>query len=116
MTLNITDNKWFILQAKLKERFGIQPDHTAILFLIGLQELGLPFKTYSKDEKLSIIHIAICTLLEPYGIYQFTGRDENGWPHWTLIEELPPLSSSQQNKLITEAIIDYFEKHNFFND
>ncbi len=108
-------SRWEILQKKLEQRFGMPVDYAGILFLIGLQELGKPFKKYKKDEKLAIMHIAVCTLLEPYGIYKYIGKDADGWPHWELQEELPPLSDAQQNKLITEAILDYFEKH-FFNE
>ncbi len=101
---------WQVLQQKFVERFGNELEYDAILMLIGLQELGKPFKKYKKDEKLEVMHIAICTLLEPYGFYKFMGLDEEGWPHWELNENLPHLDSKQQNKLITEAIIDYFKK------
>lgn len=109
-------SKWQLLLKKLEVRFGMPVDYAGILFLIGLQELGKPYKRYKKDEKLAIMHIAVCTLLEPYGIYKYEGRDADGWPHWTLVEELPPLSDAQQNKLITEAIIEYFEKQQFFEE
>ena len=59
------------------------------------------------------MHIAICTLLEPYEFYEFVGRDEEGWPHWKLNEDLPYLDAKQQNKLIIDAIIEYFKKNNF---
>lgn len=108
--------KWDILTSKLSERFGMPIDYAGILFVIGLQELGKPYKNYKKDEKIAIMHIAVCTLLEPYGIYEYIGKDADGWPHWKLVETLPPLSDAQQNKLITEAIIDYFEKQNFFDE
>jgi hypothetical protein len=104
---------WARLQEKLKERFEGEMDYDAILFVIGLQELGKPFKRYKKDEKLEVMHIAICTLLEPFGFYEFVGRDEEGWPHWKLNEELPFLDSKQQNKLIIDSIIDYFKKDGF---
>jgi hypothetical protein len=32
-----------------------------------------------KDEKLNLMHIAICRLLEPYGFYEFEVFDEDGW-------------------------------------
>jgi hypothetical protein len=104
---------WERLQVKIKERFGEKMDHDAILFIIGLQELGKPYKKYKKDEKLEIMHIAICTLLEPFGFYEFQGRDDDGWPHWQLKENLPFLDAKQQNKLIIDAIIDYFKKEDF---
>ncbi len=104
---------WDILQRKLKERFDSEMDYDSILFIIGLQELGKPFKKYKKDEKLEIIHIAICSLLEPYGFYEFMGKDDDGWPHWKLKENLPFLDAKQQNKLIIDSIIDYFKKEEF---
>ncbi|GAB4207731.1 MAG: hypothetical protein Fur0023_18760 [Bacteroidia bacterium] len=117
MNQDLQKSKWEKLIEKLEQRFGMPMDYTGILFLIGLQELGKPaYQPRKKDEKLSILHIAVCTLLEPYGIYEYIGRDEERWPHWQLKEELPPLSDAQQNKLITEAIIDYFEKQNFLDE
>lgn len=104
---------WELLQNKLRARFGGETDYDSILFLIGLQELGKPFRKYKKDEKLEVMHIAICTLLEPYGFYEFQGKDEEGWPHWTLKENLPFLDAKQQNKLIIDSIIDYFKNSEF---
>ena len=104
---------WEILQTKLKERFETDVDYDSILFLIGLQELGKPFKKYKKDQKLEVMHVAICTLLEPFGFYEFAGKDEEGWPHWHLKENLPFLDAKQQNKLIIDSIIDYFKKEEF---
>lgn len=104
---------WAILQEKLKERFGHEMEVPDILFLIGLQELGKLKQKFKKDDKVNLMHVAICTLLEPYGYYLYEGRDAEGWPHWKLLEELPPLDSKQQNKLMSEAIIDYFKKNGF---
>jgi len=104
---------WDRLQKKLKERFDGEMDYDSILFLIGLQELGKPFKKYKKDEKLEVMHVAICSLLEPYGFYEFIGKDDDGWPHWKLKENLPFLDAKQQNKLIIDSIIDYFKKEEF---
>lgn len=106
-------NDWEILQTKLKARFDGEMDVDAILFTIGLQELAKPYRKYKKDEKLEVMHIAICTLLEPYGFYEFVGKDEEGWPHWQLKENLPFLDAKQQNKLIIDSIIEYFKKEEF---
>jgi len=106
-------SEWQILQEKLTERFGGEMDYDGILFMIGLQELNKPYRKYKKDEKLEVMHVAICTLLEPFGFYEFMGLDEEGWPHWKLKENLPHLDAKQQNKLIIDAIIDYFKKSDF---
>lgn len=104
---------WQNLQNKFTERFGSEMDHDAILFTIGLQELNKPYRKYKKDEKLEVMHVAICTLLEPYDFYEYMGQDEEGWPHWKLKDNLPFLDAKQQNKLMTDAIIDYFKKTGF---
>ena len=96
------------LVAKLEETFGEGLDTQAIIFLIGVQELGTGFKKFSKQEKTELMHVAVCTLLMPYGFYKFTGRDEDNWPHFELVKELPPLYDRQQQHLIKEAIIEYF--------
>ena len=71
-------SEWEELQLRLKERFGSEVDVDAILFMIGLQELSKPYRKYKKDEKLEVMHIAICALLEPFGFYEFEGRDPEG--------------------------------------
>jgi hypothetical protein len=82
----------------------------SIIFLIGIQELGKGFKNYSKDEKLNIMHIAICRLLVPFGYYEFDFYDEDGWPHYKTLDELPQLKPGEQTVLMKEAIVMYFEK------
>lgn len=104
---------WEQLQERLQERFGHELEITDILFLIGVQELGKIKQKFKKDDKVNLMHVAICTLLEPYGYYSFEGRDRDGWPHWKLNESIPPLDSKQQNKLIHEAVLDYFKKNTF---
>ena len=96
---------------RLSSQFGEDIDIQAILFLIGLQELGQGKRKLSKNEKLDILHIAICTLLTPYGYYEYKGIDDEGWPHWQVNEKLPPLKPLQQETLIKEAIIDYFKSN-----
>jgi hypothetical protein len=93
----------------LAPQFGEDIDVQAILFLIGLQELGQGKIKLSKNEKLDVMHIAICTLLTPYGYYEYKGVDEEGWPHWQVNEKLPPLKPMQQEILIKEAIVEYFK-------
>ena len=109
-------SEWQQLQNKLKERFGSEMDHDAILFMIGLQELDKPHRTYKKDEKLEIMHIGVCTVLEPYEFYEYKGRDDDDWPHWELKEKIPFLDAKSQSKLMNEALIDYFKKIDFFEE
>lgn len=83
-------------------------DLDAIIYLIGIQELGKINRTFKKDEKVELMHIAICRLLEPYGYYEFEFFDNDGWPHYKVKEELPPLKAGEQAVLMKEAIVNYF--------
>jgi hypothetical protein len=105
---NDIDKDWDKVVARLEKQFGEELDMQGILFLVGVQELGQGYRKFKKDEKLNVMHIAICTLLEPYGYYIFEGADADGWPHWKLNEKLPPLKPVQQGVLMKQAIIDYF--------
>lgn len=87
---------------------GDELDLDAIIYLIGVQELGKVKQTFKKDEKINLMHIAICRLLEPYGYYEFEFIDNDGWPHYKVKEELPPLKAGEQAVLMKEAIVNYF--------
>ncbi|WP_415060537.1 hypothetical protein [Flavobacterium sp.] len=87
---------------------GDELDLDAIIYLIGVQELGKVKQTFKKDEKINLMHIAICRLLEPYGYYEFDFYDNDGWPHYKVKEELPPLKAGEQAVLMKEAIVHYF--------
>lgn len=109
-------NKWELLVNKLTEQFaeGDELNVDGIIYLIGVQELGQGHRTFKKDEKINLMHIAICKLLEPYGYYEFDFFDDDGWPHYNTISELPKLKPGEQTVLMKEAIVNYFEKISFF--
>lgn len=102
--------RWEQLVKILSDQFadGDTLDLDAIIYLIGVQELGKFNKKFKKDEKVNLMHIAICRLLEPYGYYQFDHFDADGWPHYTVKEELPPLKAGEQSILMKDAIVSYF--------
>ena len=66
-------DRWDYLVEELTQQFseGDLLNLDSIIYLIGVQELGKVHQNYAKDEKLNLMHIAICRLLEPYGFYQF---------------------------------------------
>lgn len=102
--------RWERLVTLLSDQFsqGEDLDLDAIIYLIGVQELGQVHREFKKDEKVNLMHIAICRLLEPYGFYEFDFFDEEGWPHYKVKEELPPLKAGEQTVLMKEAIVNYF--------
>lgn len=107
--------KWKELVKKLSDKFsdGELLDIDGILFLVGVQELGQLHRTFKKDEKVNLMHIAICRVLEPYGYYRFDYVDEEGWPHYQTTEALPPLKPGEQALLMKEALVQYFYERKF---
>lgn len=99
----------YILSAKFADGEILNLD--AVIYLIGVQELGQGPKEFKKDEKLNLMHIAICRLLEPFGYYQFDFFDADGWPHYKILEQLPPLKPGEQTVLMKEAIVLYFSEN-----
>lgn len=104
--------QWEEVKEKLSVKFGGGEimDVDSIIYLIGIQELGKGYGRFDKDEKINIMHIAVCKLLEPFGYYEFDYFDEDGWPHYKIIDELPHLKSGEQSILMKEAIVMYFQK------
>nr|WP_297308312.1 hypothetical protein [uncultured Flavobacterium sp.] len=109
--------RWEDLVLKLSDQFadGDKLDLEEIIYLIGVQELGQFKRKFKKDDKVNLMHIAICRLLTPYGYYEFTHYDEDGWPHYDVIENLPPLKAGEQSVLMKEAIVSYFLENKYIN-
>lgn len=104
------DRNWQLLLAKIGRTLGKKPsDLNAVLFLIGVQELGKGPKNFSKEEKQDLMHIAICKLMSLSGYYELEGLDENGWPHWKLVRKLPHFDLLEQEKLLKMQAIEYFD-------
>lgn len=105
--------RWETLVEKLSAKFSDHDrlDLESILFLVGVQELGQPDRKFKKDEKINLMHIAICQLLVPYGYYTFDYVDAQGWPHYRLQEPLPNLKAGEQTLLMKEALVQYFLNH-----
>ena len=102
--------EWKKIEAFIEERFGERIDEQTILFVIGLQELGKNDRNFSKEEKVDIIHIGLCTVLSKYGYYQFIGKDDDGWPHFKNIKKIPNnIEGDAQKSLLKKAIVDYFD-------
>ena len=101
---------WWNLEAKLVERFGKKPDLEAVLFLIGMQETGFLVEKISKEQKQDLMHIAVCTILGQSGYYIKEGNDEEGWPHFKQLKELPKLDLREQEDFLKDHTLLYFEQ------
>ena len=107
-----TKTRWNELVNFLSKKFnnGQTLEMEGIIYLIGIQELGKTELRFRKDQKIDLMHIAICRLLEPFGYYQLEYIDKEGWPHYKNLIQLPNLKSGEQTLLMKEAIINYFIK------
>lgn len=115
---NSLKEKWEFLVQKLSDDFadGDTLNVDGVIYLIGVQELGQGHRRFKKDEKVNLMHIAICKLLEPYGYYEFDFFDDDGWPHYKTITALPNLKPGEQTVLMKEAIVQYFDEIKFFEN
>ncbi|MCH8331379.1 MAG: hypothetical protein IH946_08350 [Bacteroidetes bacterium] len=103
-------SEWKQVVEKIRLQFNKdrKPDLNAVLLLIGINELGFPRSSFSKEEKQDLMHIAICRLLSQEGYYSFTGKDEDGWPHYEAIKSIEQTDRKEQEFLLKMNIIKYF--------
>ena len=105
---------WDLLLDKINDHFDAEVDLQGLLFLIGIQELGHGTKKFAKHEKQDLMHIATCKLLSLYGFYNLEGVDEEGWPHWKLVQQLPRMNLGEQDYLLKQSAIEYFREQGIF--
>ncbi len=105
---------WNLLLEALCKMFDADLDLQGVLFLIGIQELGQGVQKFGKDEKQDLMHIATCRLLSSYGYYELKGMDDEGWPHWEMIQKLPKMNLGEQDYLLKQAAIEYFRDIGLF--
>ncbi|HUS01564.1 MAG TPA: hypothetical protein VMY77_07550 [Chitinophagaceae bacterium] len=101
--------RWWKLEEKLMEKFGKKPDMEAILFLIGIQEFGNIKNKFSKEQKQDLMHVAVCSLLSQSGYYKLEGYDDEGWPHFLQLKELPAYNMIEQENFLKDHVLLYFE-------
>jgi hypothetical protein len=108
--------KWFKVVQYIEENFDKKPDLNAILFLVGIRELGtLPEKNFTKEEKTRLMHIANCRILSASGYYKLSGINGKGWPEWENVKPLPNLNIFEQENLLRQHIIEYFESESIID-
>lgn len=106
------DFEWLRVRHFVKDKIGRTdlPDLNAVLFLIGIRELGqVPKDKFSKEQKQDLMHIGVCSILMADGYYRFTGNDQDGWPHFDLQKPVPAKSVKEQEQFLIEKIILYFQ-------
>lgn len=106
------DFEWLRVRHLIKDLFkrNTLPDLNALLFLIGIQELGRWKQPFTKEEKQDLMHIAVCQLLSADGYYRFTGRDADGWPHYEAVKPYRTAGVKEQEWYLKAKVIQYFKE------
>ena len=107
--------QWYKIIFALKKQFGNKPDMNGILFLIGIRELGVN-RSFTKEEKLDLFHIATCKLLSYEGYFEFEGIDGDGWPHYTLVKQPQYKDLLSQENYLRKLVVKYFEENDLIED
>ena len=108
--------RWWKLEMELMDRFGKKPDMEAILFLIGIQEFGTIKKKFTKEQKQDLMHVAVCSLLSQSGYYDLEYLDDDGWPHFRQLKELPVFGMVEQEAFLKDHVLLYFDKNKAINE
>lgn len=103
--------EWLRIRHMVKDMMALDklPDFQAMLFLIGIQELGRWQERFTKEEKQDLMHIATCRLLEDEGYYTFVGRDQDGWPHYEKQLSFTIKGVKDQETYLMQCMIKYFD-------
>ena len=106
------DFEWLHVQHLVKTAMKREttPDLNTVLFLIGIQELGRWKRDFSKEEKQDLMHIGVCRLLSQDGYFEFVGRDQDGWPHYRQMREMPVQGVTEQERLLKMNAVRYFKE------
>ena len=93
-----TDEKLRKISARIAEFFAPDSpvDISSMLFVAGLQTLGRPADNPSRDDKMALMHIGTCAVLEPYG-----------YPQYELLKPIDADAASD-GSLLKEALVNYF--------
>jgi len=106
------DVRWQDLRLDLQQKFCKRPDLNAILFLIGIQELGQGITDFTKEQKQDLMHIATCKVFSLSGFYELERIDEDGWPHYRSVKPIPPGHLKAQERMLKWHIVEYFDQLN----
>lgn len=108
--LNEQAREWQALLLYLEGKFSKRPDMNGVLFLVGLNVLGLGPQDFSKEQKQDLMHIAVCELLSFAEFYEFAGRDDQGWPHYKILRSPQGMSLAEQEAVLRACAVEYFKE------
>ena len=107
------EEKWTKVKDFFSEKFtdGERVSIETYWYLIGVQELGRNQMKFEKDEKIDLMHMATCKLLEPFGYCELERVDEEGWSHYKQVKNMEDFKKMEQYQLLQRAMVHYFEEN-----
>ncbi len=103
----VDEQQWNELILRISKHFKVTANYEFVLFVIGVNELGRGFLNFTKDEKMDIMNLGSCVLLNHKGLLKKSGVDEHGWPLYEPANG--ELTAGQTDvPFLKNAMIEYF--------
>ena len=106
----MTFSNWTELCDHLGKQFDIDIDLNGVLFLVGIRERGLTFQRFTKEEKMSLIHLGSCTLYLEMGLIEKRGTGADGWPIFVQKTLAPAIPEERKHKVLQDCALRYFSR------
>lgn len=107
------EEKWDEVLLAMSKHFGITANYDFLLFMVGIQEKGCGFLNFSKQEKMDLINLAKCRMLEREGVLLEEGEEE-GWALFVPKLAFHGLSDLQKDEAIKRQMISYLNENQQF--
>ncbi|OUU02098.1 MAG: hypothetical protein CNE98_01710 [Bacteroidetes bacterium MED-G17] len=101
---------WQKIKDLILDITGKEASVEAILFLIGQREFGGLKRNFTKEEKVTLMDIALKRIMSITGYYKKVGIDKKGFPVWEKIKDFQEMNPFDQELLIRNHIIEYFKQ------
>lgn len=109
------EQQWDEVLLAMSKHFGVMVNFEFLIFAIGIQERGCGFKDFAKQEKMDLINLAKCRMLERAGFLEESG-EEDGWAQFTPKLAFLSLSDLEKDAIIkTQMVIYLKESQHFIN-
>lgn len=100
--------EWSDICRELEVKFDCEIGVNEVLMLVGMREMGFPFRPFSRDEKLNLVTLGCCLLYRELGWVKRVGVDSDGWPTFEENRKVVTLSESQKIEALKRGAIIYF--------
>ena len=108
-----SEQQWDELLLAMSHHFGVAANYDFMLFMVGIQEKGCGFINFSKQDKMDLINLAKCRMLEREGLLAEDG-EEDGWIQFMPKLSFHTLSDGEKDEIIKKQMIGYIHENQSF--